>query len=163
MLFRSVSQSRYGGVGDVVGGIGDVVGDVVGSDIFQKALPLAIAYFSGNPAAATMSEGSSFLPSFLQAGGTEGGIGNILGNIGSFMPQGETSGFNPYQFASNLISSAAEDLPPVPDRTPDGGGIVDVLGTILSQIGGRLPESIDAISKLLSKNKELAALTIRWN
>ena len=42
-------------VGDVVGSVGDVVGDVVGSDIFQKALPLAIAYFTGNPAAATAS------------------------------------------------------------------------------------------------------------
>ena len=157
-----IAGDIFGSVGDVVGGVGDVLGDVVGSDIFQKAIPYALAYFSGNPAFAASGEGASFLPSFLQAGGTEGGLGsfgNILGNIGSFMPQGETSGFNPYQFASNLISSAAEDLPPVPDRTPDGGGIVDVLGTILGQIGGRLPESIDAISKLLSKNKELAALT----
>jgi hypothetical protein len=148
-------------LGDVVGGVGDVVGDVVSSDIFQKAIPYALAYFSGNPALAASGEGSSFLPSFLQAGGTEGGLGsfgNILGNIGNFMPQGETSGFNPYQFATNLISGY-DDNNEGPPRGDTGGGIIDVLGTILGQIGGRLPESIDAISKLLSKNKELAALT----
>jgi len=148
-------------LGDVVGGVGDVVGDVVSSDIFQKAIPYALAYFSGNPALAASGEGSSFLPSFLQAGGTEGGLGsfgNILGNIGNFMPQGETSGFNPYQFATNLISGY-DDNNEGPPRGDTGGGITDVLGTILGQIGGRLPESIDAISKLLSKNKELAALT----
>jgi hypothetical protein len=148
-------------LGDVVGGVGDVLGDVVSSDIFQKAIPYALAYFSGNPALAASGEGSSFLPSFLQAGGTEGGLGsfgNILGNIGNFMPQGETSGFNPYQFATNLISGY-DDNNEGPSRGDTGGGITDVLGTILGQIGGRLPESIDAISKLLSKNKELAALT----
>ncbi len=148
-------------LGDVVGGVGDVVGDVVSSDIFQKAIPYALAYFSGNPALAASGEGSSFLPSFLQAGGTEGGLGsfgNILGNIGNFMPQGETSGFNPYQFASNLIQGY-DDNNEGPPTSGKGGGITDVLGTILGQIGGRLPESIDAISKLLSKNKELAALT----
>ncbi len=148
-------------LGDVVGGVGDVVGDVVSSDIFQKAIPYALAYFSGNPALAASGEGSSFLPSFLQAGGTEGGLGsfgNILGNFGSFMPQGETSGFNPYQFATNLISSY-DDNNEGPPTSDTGGGITDVLGTILGQIGGRLPESIDAISKLLSKNKELAATT----
>ena len=161
-----VAGDIFGGagdvLGDVVGSVGDVVGDVVGSDIFQKALPLAIAYFTGNPAAATASEGSSFLPSFLQAGGTEGGLGsfsNILGNIGSFMPQGETSGFNPYQFGSNLVQNIFENEETLPKGDDTGGGIVDVLGTILGKIGGRLPESIDAISKLLSKNKELAALT----
>jgi len=149
-------------LGDVVGSVGDVVGDVVSSDIFQKAIPYALAYFSGNPALAASGEGSSFLPSFLQAGGTEGGLGsfgNILGNIGSFMPQeGGTSGFNPYQFASNLIQGY-DDNNEGPSTSGTGGGITDVLGTILGQIGGRLPESIDAISKLLSKNKELAALT----
>jgi len=148
-------------LGDVVGGVGDVVGDVVSSDIFQKAIPYALAYFSGNPALAASGEGSSFLPSFLQAGGTEGGLGsfgNILGNIGNFMPQGETSGFNPYQFATNLISGY-DDNNEGPPTSDTGGGIIDVLGSILGQIGGRLPESIDAISKLLSKNKELAALT----
>jgi hypothetical protein len=148
-------------LGDVVGGVGDVVGDVVSSDVFQKALPYIAAYVTGNPALAASGEGSSFLPSFLQAGGTEGGLGsfgNILGNFGSFMPQGETSGFNPYQFATNLISGY-DDNNEGPPRGDTGGGITDVLGTILGQIGGRLPESIDAISKLLSKNKELAALT----
>ena len=149
-------------LGDVVGSVVDVVGDVVSSDIFQKAIPYALAYFSGNPALAASGEGSSFLPSFLQAGGTEGGLGsfgNILGNIGSFMPQeGGTSGFNPYQFASNLIQGY-DDNNESPPTSGTGGGITDVLGTILGQIGGRLPESIDAISKLLSKNKELAALT----
>ena len=148
-------------LGDVVGGVGDVLGDVVSSDIFQKAIPYALAYFSGNPALAASGEGSSFLPSFLQAGGTEGGLGsfgNILGNIGNFMPQGETSGFNPYQFATNLISGY-DDNNESPPTSDTGGGIIDVLGTILGQIGGRLPESIDAISKLLSKNKELAATT----
>ena len=155
-----VAGDVVGGIGDVVGGVGDVLGDVVGSDIFQKALPLAIAYFSGNPAFAASGEGSSFLPSFLQAGGDQGigSFSNILGNIGSFMPQGETSGFNPYQFGSNLVQNIFENEETLPKGEP-GGGIVDVLGTILGQIGGRLPESIDAISKLLSKNKELAALT----
>lgn len=128
-----------GGVGDVVGGIGDVVGDVVGSDIFQKALPLAIAYFSGNPAAATMSEGSSFLPSFLQAGGTEGGIGNILGNIGSFMPQGETSGFNPYQFATNLLNQFPNEDDPNNEGRGRGGSqfptdMVSILTNVLNKI-----------------------------
>jgi hypothetical protein len=148
-------------LGDVVGGVGDVVGDVVSSDVFQKALPYIAAYVTGNPALAASGEGSSFLPSFLQAGGTEGGLGsfgNILGNFGSFMPQGETSGFNPYQFATNLISGY-DDNNEGPPTSDTGGGITDVLGTILGQIGGRLPESIDAISKLLSKNKELAATT----
>ena len=149
-------------LGDVVGGVGDVVGDVVSSDVFQKALPYIAAYVTGNPALAASGEGSSFLPSFLQAGGTEGGLGsfgNILGNIGSFMPQeGGTSGFNPYQFATNLISGY-DDNNEGPPRGDTGGGITDVLGTILGQIGGRLPESIDAITKLLSQNKELAALT----
>ena len=149
-----------GGIGDAIGGIGDVVGDVVGSDIFKKAIPYALAYFSGNPTFAATSEGSSFLPSFLQAGGDQGigSFGNILGNIGNFMPQeGGTSGFNPYQFATNLISGYDDNNEGPP--TSDGGGIVDVLGTILSKIGGRLPETIDAISKILSQNKELAATT----
>jgi len=148
-------------LGDVVGSVGDVVGDVVSSDAFQKALPYIAAYVTGNPALAASGGESSFLPSFLQAGGTEGGLGsfsNILGNIGNFMPQGETSGFNPYQFATNLISGY-DDNNEGPPRGDTDGGITDVLGTILAQIGGRLPESIDAISKLLSKNKELAALT----
>ena len=128
-----------GGIGDVVGGVGDVVGDVVGSDIFQKALPLAIAYFSGNPAAATMSEGSSFLPSFLQAGGTEGGIGNILGNIGSFMPQGETSGFNPYQFATNLLNQFPNEDDPNNEGRGRGGSqfptdMVSILTNILNKV-----------------------------
>jgi len=156
-----IAGDVFGSVGDVVGGVGDVLGDVVSSDIFQKAIPYALAYFSGNPALATSGEGSSFLPSFLQAGSTEGGLGsfgNILGNIGNFMPQGETSGFNPYQFATNLISSY-DDNNEGPPTSDTGGGITDILGTILGQIGGRLPESIDAISKLLSKNKELAATT----
>lgn len=156
-----VAGDVFGSVGDVVGGFGDVLGDVVGSDIFQKAIPYALAYFSGNPAFAASGEGASFLPSFLQAGGTEGGLGSfgdILGNIGSFMPQGETSGFNPYQFGSNLVQNIFENEETLP-KGESGGGITDILGTILSQIGGRLPESIDAISKLLSKNKELAALT----
>ena len=86
-----VAGDVFGSVGDVVGGFGDVLGDVVGSDIFQKAIPYALAYFSGNPAFAASGEGTSFLPSFLQAGGTESGLGSfgdILGNIGSFMPQG---------------------------------------------------------------------------
>ena len=144
--------------GDILGGVGDVLGDL---DLQQIAQIYSMAApFVGLPPIPGMGPGTSFLPGGIPGGeGGLGSFGNILGNFGNFMPQGETSGFNPYQFASNLISSAAEDLPPVPDRTPDGGGIVDVLGTILGQIGGRLPESIDAISKLLSKNKELAALT----
>jgi hypothetical protein len=140
-------------LGDVVGSVGDVVGDVVGSDIFQKAIPYALAYFSGNPALAASGEGSSFLPSFLQAGGTEGGLGsfsNILGNIGSFMPQeGGTSGFNPYQFASNLIqSSTNNNLGPMESRVPDATSlIIQILGKVLS------PETVAAggastISKL---------------
>jgi len=134
-----VAGDVFGSVGDVVGGVGDVLGDVVGSDIFQKAIPYALAYFSGNPAFAASGEGASFLPSFLQAGGTEGGLGsfgNILGNIGSFMPQGETSGFNPYQFAANLLG-AAEDLPRVPDRKPDTDfptDMVSILTNILNKV-----------------------------
>ena len=122
-------------VGSVVKGAGDVFGDVVSSDIFQKALPLAIAYFTGNPAAATASEGSSFFPSFLQAGGTDGGLGsfsNILGNIGNFMPQGESSGFNPYQFASNLIQSS----------TGGNSGFIEEKS---------IPTDIELIVKLLGK------------
>ncbi len=141
-------------LGDVVGSVGDVVGDVVGSDIFQKAIPYALAYFSGNPALAASGEGSSFLPSFLQAGGTEGGLGsfgNILGNIGSFMPQeGGTSGFNPYQFASNLIQSSTDNqmFPSGDVKIPDATNlIIQILGKVLS------PETVaaggaSAISKL---------------
>jgi len=130
-----VAGDVFGSVGDVVGGVGDVLGDVVGSDIFQKAIPYALAYFSGNPAFAASGEGASFLPSFLQAGGTEGGLGSfgdILGNIGSFMPQGETSGFNPYQFASNLIQ-----MPEKSNQFMEGKGIptdVEIIVNILSKL-----------------------------
>ena len=146
----------FGGIGDAIGGIfdaggsilegignigGDIiegVGNVVGSDMFQKIAPYALAYLSGNPALAASGEGASFLPSFLQAGGTEGGIGNILGNIGSFMPQGETSGFNPYQFASNLIQ-----MPEKSNQFMEGKGIPTDIEIIVNLLGKLLtPENI---------------------
>ena len=156
-------------LGDVVGGVGDVVGDVVSSDIFQKAIPYALAYFSGNPALAASGEGSSFLPSFLQAGGTEGGLGsfgNILGNIGNFMPQGETSGFNPYQFASSLIQSPIENKNfPGESNVP---GQVDIIIQLLkkflspeavagagaSAISGLTYDEIKALNEDLKKRYE---------
>lgn len=150
----------FGGIGDAIGGIfdaggdilgsladvgGDIiegVGDVVGSDIFQKVAPYALAYFSGNPAFAASGEGASFLPSFLQAGGTEGGLGsfgNILGNIGSFMPQGETSGFNPYQFATNLLNQFPNEDDPNNEGRGRGGSqfptdMVSILTNILNKV-----------------------------
>ena len=147
----------FGGIGDAIGGIfdaggdilgsladvgGDIiegVGDVVGSDIFQKVAPYALAYFSGNPAFAASGEGASFLPSFLQAGGTEGGIGNILGNIASFMPQGETSGFNPYQFATNLLNQFPNEDDPNNEGRGRGGSqfptdMVSILTNILNKV-----------------------------
>ena len=150
----------FGGIGDAIGGIfdaggdilggladvgGDIiegVGDVVGSDIFQKVAPYALAYFSGNPAFAASGEGASFLPSFLQAGGTEGGLGSfgdILGNIGSFMPQGETSGFNPYQFATNLLNQFPNEDDPNNEGRGRGGSqfptdMVSILTNILNKV-----------------------------
>jgi hypothetical protein len=150
----------FGGIGDAIGGIfdaggdilggladvgGDIiegVGDVVGSDIFQKVAPYALAYFSGNPAFAASGEGASFLPSFLQTVGTEGGLGsfgNILGNIGSFMPQGETSGFNPYQFATNLLNQFPNEDDPNNEGRGRGGSqfptdMVSILTNILNKV-----------------------------
>jgi|688.fasta_scaffold92650_3 hypothetical protein len=109
----------FGGIGDfagdVLGGIGDIGGDILGSvgdvlgdldlgqlmQIYQVAAP-----FVGLPPMPG-GEFGSFLPGSVPGGeGGLGSLGNILGNFGSFMPQeGGNSGFNPYQFASNLISS----------------------------------------------------------
>jgi len=156
-----VAGDVFGGIedigGDILGSVGDVLGDLdLGElmQIYQVAAP-----FVGLPPIPG-GEFASFLPGSVPGGeGGLGSLGNILGNFGSFMPQeGGNSGFNPYQFATNLISGY-DDNNEGPPREDTGGGIVDVLGTILGQIGGRLPESIDAITKLLSKNKELAALT----
>jgi len=145
--------------GDILEGVGDVVGDLDLQEIAQ--IYSVAAPFMGLPPIPGMGPEMSFLPGSIPGGeGGLGSLGNILGNFGNFMPQegGGGGGFNPYQFASTLLSATGDDIPGPPKQEP-GGGIVDVLGTILSQIGGRLPESIDAISKLLSKNKELAALT----
>lgn len=57
------------------------------------------------------------------------------------MPQGETSGFNPYQFGSNLVQNIFENEETLP-KEESGGGITDILGTILSQIGGRLQNQL---------------------
>jgi len=96
--------------GDILGGIGDIGGDVLGGigdvlgslDLGQLASLYNFAGpMMGLPPIPGMGGPMSFLP------GGEGGIGSLLGNIGSFMPQegGGGGGFNPYQFASNLISS----------------------------------------------------------
>jgi len=127
--------------GDILGGIGDIGGDVLGSvgdvlgdldlgqlmQIYQVAAP-----FVGLPPMPG-GEFASFLPGSVPGG--EGGLGsleNILGNFGSFMPQegGGGGGFNPYQFASNLIS----------------------LGNNLGPMGGQgIPSTPEIIVNLLRK------------
>lgn len=133
-----------GGIGDVVGGIADVGGDILGGvgdvlgdldlgqlmQIYQVAAP-----FVGLP---PIPGGEmSFLPGGIPGG--EGGIGSLLQNFGSFMPQGETSGFNPYQFASNLIMNQTQQG----DQTGGGNTPMDTISIITNLLRKFLtPEGI---------------------
>jgi hypothetical protein len=138
--------------GDIFGGIGDIGGDILGSvgdvlgdldlgelmQIYQVAAP-----FVGLPPMPG-GEFASFLPGSVPGGeGGLGSLGNILGNFGSFMPQeGGDSGFNPYQFASNLISNnfPNEDDPNNEGR---GGSPMDTVSIITNLLRKFLtPESI---------------------
>jgi hypothetical protein len=81
---------------------------------------------------------TSFLPGSIPGG--EGGIGSFLGNIGSFMPQeGGDSGFNPYQFASNLIMNQTQQG----NQTGGGNTPMDTVSIITNLLRKFLtPESI---------------------
>ena len=128
--------------GDILGGIGDIggdiledVGDVVGDLDLQKIAQIysVAAPFMGLPPVPGMGPETSFLPGSIPGG--EGGLGsfeNILGNFGNFMPQGETSGFNPYQFASSLIQT-----PEKSNQFMEGKGIptdIEIIVNILSKL-----------------------------
>jgi hypothetical protein len=138
-----------GGAGDVLGGIGDIGGDILGSvgdvlgdldlgqlmQIYQIAAP-----FVGLPPMPG-GEFASFLPGSVPGGeGGLGSLGNILGNFGSFMPQeGSNSGFNPYQFASNLIMNQTQQG----DQTGGGNTPMDTVSIITNLLRKFLtPESI---------------------
>jgi len=143
----------FGGIGDVAGdvfgGIGDIGGDILGSvgdvlgdldlgelmQIYQVAAP-----FVGLPPMPG-GEFASFLPGSVPGGeGGLGSLGNILGNFGSFMPQeGGNSGFNPYQFASNLIMNQTQQG----DQTGGGNTPMDTVSIITNLLRKFLtPESI---------------------
>ena len=121
-----------GGAGDILGSIGDIggdifggIGDVLGSlDLGQLA---SLYNFAGPMMGLPPIPGMGGIP------GGEGGIGSILGNIGSFMPQeggGGGGGFNPYQFISNLIPSG------------DNSGFME---------GKGIPTDVEIIVNLLKK------------
>jgi hypothetical protein len=147
----------FGGIGDIVGGIGDIAGDVFGSigdiggdilgsvgdvlgdldlgqlmQIYQVAGPMM-----GLP---PMPGGNfaSFLPGSVPGG--EGGIGSFGNILGSFMPQeGGDSGFNPYQFASNLIMNQTQQG----DQTGGGNTPMDTVSIITNLLKKFLtPEGI---------------------
>jgi hypothetical protein len=143
----------FGGIGDlagdVLGGIGDIGGDILGSvgdvlgdldlgqlmQIYQVAAP-----FVGLPPMPG-GEFASFLPGSVPGGeGGLGSLGNILGNFGSFMPQeGGDSGFNPYQFASNLIMNQTQQG----NQTGGGNTPMDTVSIITNLLRKFLtPESI---------------------
>jgi hypothetical protein len=108
--------------GDVLGGIGDVLGSL---DLAQLAQLYNFAGpMMGLPPIPGMGGPMSFLPGSVPGGeGGLGSLGNILGNFGNFMPQeGGDSGFNPYQFASNLISSG--NLGPMESNVPSTPEII---------------------------------------
>jgi hypothetical protein len=108
--------------GDVLGGIGDVLGDL---DLGQLMQIYNIAGPMMGLPPMPGGEFASFLPGSVPGGeGGLGSLGNILGNFGSFMPQeGGDSGFNPYQFASNLISSG-NNLGPMESNVPSTPEII---------------------------------------
>ena len=110
-----------GGIGDIVGGIGDLAGDIfggigdIGGDILGSVgdvlgdLDLGQIMQLYNVAGPMM--GLPPIPGMGGIPGGEGGIGSLLGNIGSFMPQeggGGGGGFNPFEFASNLIMNQTQ-------------------------------------------------------
>jgi hypothetical protein len=133
--------------GDILGGIGDIGGDIIGSvgdvlgdldlgqlmQIYNMAGPMM-----GLPPIPGMGGPTSFLPGSIPGG--EGGIGSFLGNIGSFMPQeGGDSGFNPYQFASNLIMNQTQQG----NQTGGGNTPMDTVSIITNLLRKFLtPESI---------------------
>jgi hypothetical protein len=123
--------------GDIFGGIGDIGGDILGSvgDVLGD-LDLGQLMQIYNIAGPMMGlppmpggEFASFLPGSIPGG--EGGIGSLLGNIGSFMPQegGGGGGFNPFDFGANLISNyfPNEDDPNNEGR---GGSPMDTVSII---------------------------------
>jgi hypothetical protein len=124
--------------GDILGGIGDIGGDIVGGigdvlgslDLGQLASLYNFAGpMMGLPPIPGMGGPMSFLPGGVPGG--EGGIGSLLGNIGSFMPQegGGGGGFNPFDFGANLISNyfPNEDDPNNEGR---GGSPMDTVSII---------------------------------
>jgi len=130
-----------GGIGDIGGDILESVGDVVGDLDLQKIAQIysVAAPFMGLPPVPGMGPETSFLPGSIPGGeGGLGSFGNILGNFGNFMPQGETSGFNPYQFASNLIQ-----MPEKSNQFMEGKGIPTDIEIIVNLLGKLLtPEAI---------------------
>jgi hypothetical protein len=123
-----------GGAGDILGGIGDIGGDIIGSvgdvlgdldlgqlmQIYNMAGPMM-----GLPPIPGMGGPMSFLPGSIPGG--EGGIGSLGNILGSFMPQeGGDSGFNPYQFASNLIMNQTQQG----DQTGGGNTPMDTVSII---------------------------------
>ena len=119
--------------GDIFGGIGDIGGDILGSvgDVLGD-LDLGQLMQIYNIAGPMMGlppmpggEFASFLPGSMPGG--EGGIGSFGNILGSFMPQeGGDSGFNPYQFASNLIMNQTQQG----DQTGGGNTPMDTVSII---------------------------------
>ena len=119
--------------GDILGGIGDIGGDILGSvgDVLGD-LDLGQLMQIYNIAGPMMGlppmpggEFASFLPGSMPGG--EGGIGSLGNILGSFMPQeGGDSGFNPYQFASNLIMNQTQQG----DQTGGGNTPMDTVSII---------------------------------
>jgi hypothetical protein len=113
--------------GDILGDIGDIGGDILGDLDLGKIMQIynTAAPFMGLPP----------VPGMGGIPGGEGGIGSLGNILGNFMPQeggGGGGGFNPFEFASNLIM----------DQTQQG----DQKG------GGNTPmDTISIITNLLKK------------
>ena len=124
-------------VGDLIGGAGDILGDIgdIGGDIFGGIGDVLGSLDLGQLASLYNFAGPMMgLPPIPGMGGIpggEGGIGSLLGNIGSFMPQegGGGGGFNPFDFGANLISNyfPNEDDPNNEGR---GGSPMDTVSII---------------------------------